>query len=207
MSAQKIKSPVFYFAVFAAAAAVITVAWFAYSVIAAEQRGGDSDPGENTRKVKIEFRLLHPASGDVTKQAFQAYAEWNGDKQTVQPEQFFNTVYLKQYPDLKNYELLKRKNAGAGATACDLISRHTEMEVVDFRRMERLKTEKVSESGETTTRYDLRLEFLPADALRFSEVTRQHIGSRLAILVDGVYYSAPLIMEPIFSGVVQISGL
>ena len=46
----------------------------------------------------------------------------------------------------------------------------------------------------------------PAAASAFGVVTRQNVGRRLAILMDGKLYSAPVIRSPIESGRGQISG-
>ena len=43
-------------------------------------------------------------------------------------------------------------------------------------------------------------------ARRFGELTRENVGKLMAIVLDGVLYSAPRINEPIPSGRVQISG-
>lgn len=40
----------------------------------------------------------------------------------------------------------------------------------------------------------------------FAAATRAHVGERLGVVVDGVVASAPLIIEPIIGGRVQISG-
>ena len=43
-------------------------------------------------------------------------------------------------------------------------------------------------------------------AKRFGEVTRNNIGQRLAIILDGELYSAPTIQSPIETGNGQITG-
>ena len=43
-------------------------------------------------------------------------------------------------------------------------------------------------------------------AERFAEITREHVGDRLAIVLDGLLYSAPVIRSPIETGSGQISG-
>jgi SecD/SecF fusion protein len=48
--------------------------------------------------------------------------------------------------------------------------------------------------------------FDPAGAARFGDVTRDNVGRRLAIIVDGKVMSAPVIREPILGGRGQISG-
>jgi preprotein translocase subunit SecD len=46
----------------------------------------------------------------------------------------------------------------------------------------------------------------PEAANAFSVVTRENVGRRLAIVMDGKLYSAPVIQSPIETGRVQISG-
>ncbi|MFM7182889.1 MAG: protein translocase subunit SecD [Verrucomicrobiales bacterium] len=41
----------------------------------------------------------------------------------------------------------------------------------------------------------------------FGELTRQHVGERLAVVLDGEVVSAPRINEPILAGTAQISGM
>jgi SecD/SecF fusion protein len=41
---------------------------------------------------------------------------------------------------------------------------------------------------------------------RFAEITREHVGRRLAIVLDGVLYSAPVIKSSIETGIGTISG-
>jgi len=46
----------------------------------------------------------------------------------------------------------------------------------------------------------------PESTLAFAKVTRENIGRRLAIVLDGQLYSAPVIQSPIESGAGQITG-
>ncbi|MFO1477892.1 MAG: hypothetical protein U1F98_14755 [Verrucomicrobiota bacterium] len=50
------------------------------------------------------------------------------------------------------------------------------------------------------------LVFTEKGAQRFAEVTRQNIGKRLAIVIDGRLYSAPYIRAEIAGGLAQIEG-
>lgn len=45
-----------------------------------------------------------------------------------------------------------------------------------------------------------------AGAAKFAEITRENVGQRLAIILDGDLYSAPVIRQPIETGRGQISG-
>lgn len=48
--------------------------------------------------------------------------------------------------------------------------------------------------------------FNQSGARRFAEYTKEHVGERFAIVLDGVALSAPVIQEPILQGQGQISG-
>jgi preprotein translocase subunit SecD len=48
--------------------------------------------------------------------------------------------------------------------------------------------------------------FTPAGTEKFAQVTRDNIGERLAIVIDGKLLSAPNIMEAITGGVAKITG-
>lgn len=50
------------------------------------------------------------------------------------------------------------------------------------------------------------LKMKPEGAKKFAEVTRNNVGKRLAIVLDGKVKSAPAIREPIISGDAQITG-
>jgi hypothetical protein len=68
-----------------------------------------------------------------------------------------------------------------------------------------LKSAEVSTNTPTgTPRIDI--TFTDKGAKRFAEVTRQNIGRRLAIVIDGQLYSAPTINTEISGGTAAISG-
>jgi len=50
------------------------------------------------------------------------------------------------------------------------------------------------------------ITFTDTGAKRFAKVTRQNIGKRLAIIIDGRLYSAPTIKSEVQGGLVQITG-
>jgi preprotein translocase subunit SecD len=52
----------------------------------------------------------------------------------------------------------------------------------------------------------IRIIFTDEGAKRLSEVTRQNIGKRLAIIIEGQIYSAPKIQPAITSGTAEIAG-
>jgi preprotein translocase subunit SecD len=45
-----------------------------------------------------------------------------------------------------------------------------------------------------------------SSARAFAELTRQNVGRKVAILIDGRVFSAPVIREPILGGSAQVSG-
>ncbi len=60
----------------------------------------------------------------------------------------------------------------------------------------------VNESG----RHDIAIHFTRNGAARFAEITRQNVTKRLAIIINGKFYTAPKIMDPISNGSAQIFG-
>lgn len=52
----------------------------------------------------------------------------------------------------------------------------------------------------------INVEFTKAGAEKFADVTRQNVGSRLGIVVDGRLCQAPVIRDPITGGAASISG-
>ncbi len=53
---------------------------------------------------------------------------------------------------------------------------------------------------------EIAITFTERGSKRFAEVTRDHVGHRLAIVIDGKVYSAPKIMMEISGGKAVISG-
>jgi SecD/SecF fusion protein len=53
----------------------------------------------------------------------------------------------------------------------------------------------------------IEITFTDAGRDQFAEITRQHIGDRLAIVVDGQVREAPVIRSEISEGVAEISGV
>ncbi len=51
------------------------------------------------------------------------------------------------------------------------------------------------------------IEMHPADSARFAEITKQHIGKRLAVVIDGEIRTAPLVKQPITGGRAEIHGI
>ena len=53
---------------------------------------------------------------------------------------------------------------------------------------------------------EIQVTFTERGGKRFAEVTRDHVGQRLAIVIDGKVYSAPKVMMEIPGGKAVISG-
>lgn len=53
---------------------------------------------------------------------------------------------------------------------------------------------------------EIQVTFTEPGAKRFAEATRDHVGQRLAIVIDGKVYSAPKVMMEIPGGKAVISG-
>ncbi len=54
--------------------------------------------------------------------------------------------------------------------------------------------------------WEISLEFDGKGASQFGELTRQNVGNRLAIILDGKVMSAPVIRDAIYGGTAQITG-
>ncbi len=70
---------------------------------------------------------------------------------------------------------------------------------------EALKSAQVRIGGRFGEPY-VSLSFNPMGAQRFERITRQGVGQRLAIILDNIVQSAPVIQEPITGGNAQITG-
>src|SRR5262245_14095987 len=53
---------------------------------------------------------------------------------------------------------------------------------------------------------EIQVVFTERGAKRFAEVTRQHIGERLAVVIDGKVYAAPKVVTEVLGGIAGISG-
>jgi preprotein translocase subunit SecD len=65
-----------------------------------------------------------------------------------------------------------------------------------------LRAVRVTERGQAS----VALTYDDAGRARMSEITKQYVGHRLAILVDGAVVSAPVIINPILGNTVNITG-
>ena len=62
-----------------------------------------------------------------------------------------------------------------------------------------------SKTSRTAMQPQVSVEFTDETAKRFAELTRKHLGQKLAIMVDGEVESAPIIQEPIVNGKATVS--
>ncbi len=153
------------------------------------------------RSAKLEFRLTHPDSRKMANDVRMAYEQWNGNKQTVSLEDYFRTVYLLQHPELAEYDLLSEENidnSGNRSITYELVSRKVEMEGSEIKNAD----VRMTDFGQR----EIVLEFTGEGAKQFGKVTTEHVGKRLAIVLDGQLYSAPNLNEPILGGTAQITG-
>ncbi|GLZ36785.1 hypothetical protein [Actinokineospora sp. NBRC 105648] len=74
--------------------------------------------------------------------------------------------------------------------------------IADISRLEDVK----AESTENGTGWVVTIKLSADAAAKFGSWTAEHVGERLAIVVDGKLVSAPQIASPIPGGEVQISG-
>lgn len=153
------------------------------------------------RSAKLEFRLTHPDSTNQADLVRQAYANWNGNKQAVSLEDYYRTTYLLQHPELASFELLVAENIdndGTRTLEYELVARKVEMEGNEIKNAD----VRMTEYGQR----EIVLEFTGEGAKQFGRVTTDHVGKRLAIVLDGQLYSAPNLREPILGGTAQITG-
>ncbi|MCX6922660.1 MAG: hypothetical protein NT154_05510 [Verrucomicrobia bacterium] len=61
-------------------------------------------------------------------------------------------------------------------------------------------------AGQSSSHPEIAITFSDTGRKRMAEVTRQNIGKRLAIIIDGQVYSAPVIRSEISGGKATISG-
>jgi len=155
------------------------------------------------RSAKLEFRLTHPDSTNEAAKVRQAYAEWITtvpEDKKISLEDYFRTVYLTRRPDLANYDLLHTEDMDGSTRRLDyeLVSRDVEMEGNEIKNAD----VRLSQYGQR----EIALSFTQKGAKQFGEVTTKHVKKRLAIVLDGQLYSAPVLQTPILGGEAQITG-
>ena len=107
---------------------------------------------------------------------------------------------LEQGVPEPGYDVLRRKEVapdGKETTETLLVKRKPEM-------VGGIKSAMVTRGNLGEPEIDFQLDSQAAD--RFGEITRQHVHERLAIILDGELYSAPVIQSAIENGRGQITG-
>lgn len=133
--------------------------------------------------------------GIVMKQAFLEFSMVEDDERTVEKFKKSPRGVLK-----RNYRLLTMKSQMEGAEPETLlVNRRPEF------TGQLLKSAYVSFGGGMGGT-SVNLEFNNRGAKRFEKVTTDNANRRMAIILDGVIHSAPVIREPISGGVASITG-
>ena len=107
---------------------------------------------------------------------------------------------IKQGIIRPNYEVLKRKQRTKDG--------REETEAVEVKKKAEMSGGIKSASVVRGNLGEPEIHFLldAEGAEKFGNITREHVGDRLAIILDGVLYSSPRINEPILTGSGQITG-
>lgn len=139
------------------------------------------------RSARLEFRLVHPMSQQACV-AYEAYLEKGGD-----PDAYLDT------PEGAEFLSIEERNKNG-----DLTVRYELVEIEPQMTGDRIRQSQVG-----VTRFgqrEIQLSFTPEGAAEFGRVTEANVGRRLAIVLDGKLYSAPVLNEPIYGGNAQITG-
>jgi preprotein translocase subunit SecD len=96
-------------------------------------------------------------------------------------------------------EVVPYLNPEEGGAAYEVLSRRV---MIDGDQLESARQEFDQRTGAAV----VTIRFNGAGATTFANVTRDNVGRRFAMLVDGRVLSAPVINEPILGGTAQISG-
>ena len=129
---------------------------------------------------QLEFRL-------VAKDNTQLVSEYNSD-----PAHFVPPVGFEKM------KLLQSDRTGKKSVQTCFVQIHPEMGGMN-----------ISDARVVMTQYGQRqimLEFNSTGAANFGTVTNKNVGRRLAIVLDGTLYSAPVIQQAIYGGSASITG-
>ncbi len=102
------------------------------------------------------------------------------------------TPFLEFRLENKNIEIKEDTSLYEAFLSTDLTGRYLKKAVLNF--------------DQTTSEPQVSLEFNDEGAKLFAKITKENIGTRLAIFLDGVPISTPVIREEIPSGRAQITG-
>ena len=150
-------------------------------------RSGPED-GE-IRPVKLEFRLVHPMNDTVVPR-YVDYIRNGGDPATC------------PYVPYSEAEILTEENLDE-----KLHELKTEYTLVE--KEVRMTGDDINDSYVSRNefgQYEIMIFFNEKGAVEFSELTGAHVGERLAIVIDGRLYSAPVLRTKIDGGTAVITG-
>ncbi|MGO8699404.1 MAG: protein translocase subunit SecD [Limisphaerales bacterium] len=132
----------------------------------------------NIRKAAyLEFRMVHPQSDQLLKEGI------------VEP----------------GYELLKMKRKDPRDGTVTAVPYLVQKKLADGLTGKYVKRAFVSRDPISNDPV-IELEFDSKGAEKFGDITTEHVHDQLAIVLDGVLYTAPVIREPIRNGRCEISG-
>ena len=102
------------------------------------------------------------------------------------------TPFLEFRLENKNIEIKEDTSLYEAFLSTDLTGRYLKKAVLNF--------------DQTTSEPQVSLEFNDEGAKLFAKITKENVGTRLAIFLDGIPISTPVIREEIPSGKAQITG-
>ena len=141
---------------------------------------------EEIRPVKLEFRLVHPDNDSIVPK-YEAYLA-NGGDPALCPFIPTEAEILTEVPVVD--ELMR--------TEYTLVEKEVQMNGVNIENSRVL----MNEFGQ----YEVRISFNKTGKAEFAERTGRNVGRRLAIVIDGQLYSAPVLRTRIDGGTAIITG-
>ncbi|MCL1888423.1 MAG: hypothetical protein FWF96_06090, partial [Kiritimatiellaeota bacterium] len=164
------------------------------------------------RRGALEFRLVHEDNDDLVEERLAAPPEGfveneDGNGWWMRTPDYAGLASDPEYHrqlsrmgcgELPGHSMMLQRGKGESFSPV-IVSNHCEL---DGRRLKSAAAVQNILDGE----YQISLVFDREGAQQFRQVTRANIRRRLAIIVDGVLYSAPTIHEEITGGRAQISG-
>jgi len=163
------------------------------------------------RPAQLEFRLLHEKNDELVRQLFTPEALAAVEKHIAEFKKLPDPLPLSPDADIPlGYEIVpgeysdESKNRGPAPQVRYLpyvVRQETPV------RGDELRDAYVQQDlSDLRSPWKVGLRFSRAGAVAFFEITRNNVGQRLAILLDGFLYSAPVIRQPIPNGSAVIEG-
>lgn len=141
---------------------------------------------EEIRPVKLEFRLVHPDNDSIVPK-YEDYLAEGGDP-ALCPFIPAESEILTEDPVVD--DLMK--------TEYTLVEKEVQMMGIDLED----SRASMNEFGQS----EVLISFNKKGKAEFSELTGAHVGERLAIVIDGQLYSAPVLLTRIDGGKAVITG-